>query len=152
MRSGLRLVATLLSALWVAACGSDEGSDGDAKGAPTASVETTAGDSAEPTECLPAGGDMSTTIKLTVDDPRDGFGSVGSRTPSDLPAGTILVELESSAENTEPLDVPLLMGDAEVFRFVAVEPGTTCGVQLDLAAGSYRVVVGENDAEFAIGE
>lgn len=138
-------VATLFTVTCAAACGSDgETTDEGSQDAPTTTLE--------PTECLPGEGDMSTTIKISVDDPGDGAGFVASRTPSDLLAGKIRVELESDKANTDPVDVPLLLGSEEVFRFVAVEPGTTCGVQLQLAAGDYRVVVGDSDAEFTIGE
>lgn len=105
-----------------------------------------------PTECLADSGEDSTTIQITVDDPRDGFGSVGSRAPSGLTAGTHRVDLVSDEENSEPIDVPLYLDDDEVFKFVAVAPGTTCGVELELAAGTYRVQLGESDAEFTIGE
>ena len=85
-----------------------------------------------------------------MDDDRDGLGSVGTRTPSNLAAGTIHVDLESSEDNEDPIDVPIYQGDREVFRFVGVEPGVICGVELELTAGTYRVSFGQNDAEFTI--
>ena len=146
----------MLALLAVAGCGSDDdgGPAGESTIATAASgVETTvAAASGPPTECLADASEDSGTILITIDDPRDGFGSVGSRTPSGLTAGTHRVDLEADEENSGPIDVPLYLDEDEVFRFVAVAPGTTCGVELDLAAGDYRVQFGESETDFTIGE
>ena len=55
-------------------------------------------------------------------------------------------------ENSGPIDVPLYLDEDEVFRFVAVAPGTTCRVELDLAAGDYRVQFADSEAEFTVGQ
>jgi hypothetical protein len=155
MRGGRPLLVSGLIVSLVA-CGSDDppeanvtdGTSAGTAGDPSPPPTTSSG--APPTTCLGGDSETMTTIKITIDDPSDGFGSVGTRVPSDVAAGTIRVDVESHEDNRDPIDVPILEGDTEVFRFVGVAPGTTCGAEVDFAAGTYRVPFGENEAEFTI--
>jgi hypothetical protein len=151
-----RGIAGALALLAVTGCGSDGGggaADESTVATTASAVETTVAEaSGPPTECLADASEDSGTLRFTIDDPRDGFGSVGSRTPSGLTAGTHRVDLVADEENSGPIDVPLYLDDAEVFRFVAIAPGTTCGVELDLEAGDYRVQFGDSETEFTVGE
>jgi hypothetical protein len=101
-----------------------------------------------PTKCAAGSFDAGRTIVITVDDVVDGFGGLGSRTPSDLTAGSVRVSVEADAENKAPVTVSITLDGTEVAVVRGVPAGSECAVDADLAAGHYVVKEGDRDVEF----
>ena len=155
MRHGLALV--LLSALLLGACSGDddETTDGTDAASGTTGVSSDDGDDSDgdATECATAEADANRTVTVKVDDVVDGFGSLGSQTPSGLTPGSVRLAVEADEENEEPVDVTLSLGGETVAEVNGVEAGTTCGIDVDLEAGDYVVTSNRNedqDAEFSV--
>ena len=105
-----------------------------------------------PTACATGAADPSRTVVLRIDDEVGGFGAISSRTPSDLTAGRVRISVEAD-ENEGPVVVTLALDGTEVTTISGVEPGATCGVDIELAAGTYQAtsdVNGDSDAEFVV--
>ncbi len=158
MRHSLALV--LLSALLLGACSGDddETTDGTEAASGTTGASSDAGDDGDDsggdaTECATAEADASRTVTVKVDDVVDGFGSLGSQTPSGLTPGSVRLAVEADEENEEPVDVTLSLGGETVAEVNGVEAGATCGIDVDLEAGDYVVTSNRNedqDAEFSV--
>ncbi len=129
----LALAGTLL----VSACSDDGG---------TAQLASTL----PPTECASGSFDEGRTVVITVDDVVNGFGGLGSRTPSDLPAGLVRLSVEADAENRASVSVVVTRDGTEVATVRGVAPGSVCAVDVNLAAGHYVVVEGDRDVEFDV--
>lgn len=114
-------------ALGCAACGDD-------------AKPSTAGSSGVPaTSCLAGVSDEDTAVVIKVDDIVSGFGSIGSRSPRPT-AGPVRIEVRADAENRGPVSVTLHRSTADgaaVTEITGVRAGTSCAVQVDLAAGTY---------------
>lgn len=132
--------AVLGAVVSVAACSDDGGS----VAVPTTTVAATV--------CVttpPADGRL---VHVTLDDVVGGFGSLGSRSSSGLTPGTVRVELEADEENATPSTVRILLGDVQVASIDGVPAGQTCGIDLQVEAGTYRIVddAGDHDVEFEV--
>ena len=151
MRTVLVLVVSLV--FLAAGCGSDDdggGSSGRGAGSGGADEQ---GATVAPTACATGAADPSRTVVLRIDDEVGGFGAISSRTPSDLTAGSVRISVEADEENEGPVVVTLALDGTEVTTISGVEPGATCGVDIELAAGTYQAtsdVNGDSDAEFVV--
>lgn len=133
-----RLLLVLVLLPFAAACGDD--------GEGTAQLATTL----PPTECATGEFEPGRTVTITVDDVVDGFGGLGTRTPSDLAAGTVRLSVEADAENAAPVSVAITRDGAEVAVIRGVPAGSVCAIDVDLAAGHYVVAAGDRDVEFDV--
>jgi hypothetical protein len=103
-----------------------------------------------PTACATGTFDTGRTVVITVDDVVDGFGGLGSRTPSDLTAGTVRVSVEADAANKAPVTVTVTRDSAEVAVIRGVPAGSVCALDVELPVGHYVVVEGDRDVEFDV--
>jgi hypothetical protein len=131
------LLLAVTSAVLAAACSDDGG---------TAQLASTL----PPTECASGSFDEGRTVVITVDDVVNGFGGLGSRTPSDLPAGLVRLSVDADAENRAPVSVVVTRDGAEVATVRGVSAGSVCAIDVELAAGHYVVVEGDRDVEFDV--
>jgi hypothetical protein len=124
------------------ACSDDAGSSGGTIAAVTLPATVCATDPA------PDG----RLVHVTLDDVVGGFGSFGSRSDSGLTPGVVRVELEADGENAAPASVRILLGDAQVASIDGVAAGQTCGIDVTVEVGTYRVVddAGDRDVEFDV--
>ena len=156
---GRAIIVVVLSGLAACGGGDDGGGDGagasDPTSAPDGGTEPRATEVEVPpaAECVSGEADSSRTIAIRVDDEVGGFGSIGSQVPSGLTPGTVRVVVEADEENADPITVTLQSEDGTQ-QIAGVEPGATCGVDLELAGGNYVVTsdVTDGDAEFTVVE
>ena len=133
-----RLTILLVVPMLLAACSNDEAA------APTAPT-------AAPTECVTTAAPDGRLVHVTLDDIVGGFGSLGSRSNSGLTPGVVRVELEADAENAGPASVRIMKGGAEVATIAGVAAGTTCGIDLEVAVGTYQILgEADQDTEFEV--
>lgn len=130
----------LVPAMLGAACSDDGGSSSSA---PTTVVATV---------CVTTPPPDGRLVHVTLDDVVDGFGSLGSRSNSGLTPGIVRVELEADAENAGAASVRILLGEAQVASIDGVPAGQTCGIDLQVDTGTYRIVddAGDQDVEFEV--
>ncbi len=90
-------------------------------------------------------------MHVTLDDVVGGFGRFGTRSSDGLTAGVVRVELEADAQNAGPASIRILKAGAEVATIAGVAAGATCGIDLDVTAGTYQVLGGaDQTAEFEV--
>lgn len=149
-------ISLAVAAIVGVGCGSDDGgagNDGGGGGSDVAGASEAPAETMAPTTCVTGEGDPGRTITLGIDDEVGGFGSIGSRAPSDLTAGAVRIVVDADAENAGPVDVTLTLDGAVVTTIAGVAPGTTCGVDVELEPGDYLAtsnVNGDSDAAFTI--
>ena len=150
----------LLGASALAIAGLAGCSSGDASSPATAEVtipgttdraDTVETDVLPVDDCLPAPADDSDYIRLRVTELGGDTGSMGSRTPSSLEPGTIRVVVEADEDNVEAVDVTVEGAAGTVHTFTAVAAGTSCGADVELAAGEYTTRSGGRKTTFHIG-
>lgn len=142
------LAAVVGVTLLLGSCGSDAAEPAETTGRATTAP---AGASGTPTTCAVADADAGATVTIRVNDDSDGTGAFGLRTPTGLAAGTVRLVVAADEGNSAPVDVVVLdSGDDVVQGFVAVPAGTDCGVDVDLAAGTYSVRFGQQDKSFVV--
>lgn len=134
------LPIVILAATSVAACSNDAENAGSA----------TTLSSAPATECAAGTSDPGRTVVVRVDDLVGGFGGMGTRTPSDLEAGSIRISVEADADNESPIDVTLTQNGSEVTVIRGVTAGTTCGVDLVVEPGHYELTDGTQHGKFDV--
>lgn len=144
-------VVVVLGLAVVAGCGDDGGGSPSSTDGVTSSTGPSDVDDDEPTVCATTAADPSSTVTIRVADDSDGFGSFGTRVPSNLSAGTVRVVVEAAEDNPDPVDVELVQGSSIVFGFVAVDPGVECGADVELAAGTYTVRHEDDEKSFTVG-
>jgi hypothetical protein len=133
-------VLLLLPVMFGAACSDDAGTGGGTIAAVTLPA----------TVCATGDFDAGRTIVVHDDDLVGGFGSFGTRTPSDLAAGTVRISVEADAENAAPANVTVTLDGQPVTAINGVAAGSTCGVDVDLVAGHYELTNGQQSAGFDI--
>lgn len=122
----------------------------DGESSPT-TVALAASAPASTNECAPAGsGDASRTVVVRANDLVGGFGSFGTRVSRGLTAGTVRISVEADEENVGPIVVTVSQGGVTTLVISGVEPGTTCGVDVELVTGSYDVTDGTQNAGFEV--
>jgi len=90
-------------------------------------------------------------VHVTLDDIVGGFGSLGSRSNSGLTPGVVRVELEADVENAGLASVRIMKDGAEVATIASVAAGATCGIDLEVAVGTYQILgEGDQDVEFEV--
>jgi len=102
------------------------------------------------TDCVTTPPPEHRLVHITLDDMQAGFGSLGSRANDGLTPGVIRVELEADAENAGPVGVLIQKDGQTVATIGGVEPGDTCGIDLDVTEGQYVVFDGTNDVAIVI--
>lgn len=134
-----------------AGCGSEDDAGGDSSAAGTVSDEAAV--TATATSCVTGEGDPNRTITLGIDDVVGGSGGISSQTPSDLTAGSVRISVEADAENEGPIEVTVARDGTSVATISGVDPGATCGIDVDLEPGNYQAtsnVTGDSDAGFVV--
>jgi len=127
-------------------------SDDDSQSAPTDSV-VVASDSAgapTPTTCATGDFDAGRTVVVRHNDLVGGMGSFGTRTPNELQAGLVRIEVQADDENGGLANVSVTLAGALVAEIIGVEPGATCAVDVELVAGTYEVTDGLQNASFDV--
>ena len=89
-------------------------------------------------------------MSVTIDDVVDGFGSLGLRAAGGLTPGIVRVEVTGDVANASPLGVTILRDDIPVGTVFGVDAGETCGIDLDVSAGVYRITDGDRNVEFTV--
>ena len=90
-------------------------------------------------------------MSVTIDDVVDGFGSLGLQADGGLTPGIVRVEVTGDPGNASPLGVSILRDGIPVGSVDGVEPGQTCGVDLEVSEGVYHITDGDRDVEFTVG-
>lgn len=141
-RSAWFLVPAMFGAAAISATCSD---DGGTSAAPTTTTVVA-------TVCVTTPPPDGRLVHVTLDDVVGGFGSLGARSSSGLTPGSVRVELEADAENATPSSVRILLADVQVASIDGVPAGQTCGIDLQVEAGTYRIVddAGDHDVEFEV--
>jgi hypothetical protein len=132
---GLLVVVPL--ALLLASCSDDGGTEQLTSSLP-------------PTRCATGGFDQSRVVVITVDDIVGGFGGMGSRTPAGLSAGVVRITVEADAENEALVTVLLTRDGTQVAAVSGVPAGSSCSLDVELAAGHYVATEGDRDVEFDV--
>jgi len=79
-------------------------------------------------------------VHVTLDDVVGGFGRFGLRSNDGLTPGVVRVELEADAENAGPAAIRIMKDGAQVATIAGVAASTTCGIDLDVALGTYQIL------------
>jgi len=120
--------------------------DEKAEPAPTTPVVTAA-----PTICATTPATEGRVVRVTIDDVVGGFGRLGLRADSGLTPGIVRIEVSGDIANAMPLGVTILRDGIPVGVVDGVGAGETCGIDLEVAEGTYRVTDGDLSVEFAVG-
>lgn len=147
-----RLLIPIVFLSLLAACSDDDKSSSDSTSEST--IDSISSESSSvslpPTECATTPGPEGHFVRVNVDDIVGGFGGLASRSDADMKPGVVRIEVTGDPENAEPVNVTVMQGDTELAAINGVAAGETCGIDLDLGAGTYRVVEGDRDVEFVI--
>ena len=140
IRYSIGVAFVLLS---ISACSDDKAARSPESAVPSASTE-------EPTRCVTTPAPDGRLISVTIDDVVDGFGSLGLRADGGLTPGVVRVEVTGDAANASPLGVTILRDDIPVGAVFGVGAGETCGIDLEVSAGVYRITDGDRNVEFTV--
>ena len=143
MRPVRRSIGLALVLLSVTACSDDKAATSPESSVPTASTE-------EPTRCVTTPAPEGRLVSVTIDDVVDGFGSLRLQADGGLTPGIVRVEVTGDAANASPLGVTILRDDTPVGAVFGVDAGETCGIDLEVSAGVYRITDGDRNVEFTI--
>ena len=136
-------IGVALMLLSISACSADKAATSPTSTVPAASTEA-------PTLCVTTPAPEGRLISVTIDDVVDGYGSLGLQADGGLTPGVVRVEVTGDAANASPLGVTILRDDTPVGTVFGVGAGETCGIDLEVSAGVYRITDGDRNVEFTI--